>query len=220
MLPIPTIDYIPRLFKDKSDSETISLTNKMDEYILSVLEEVKGLDKLLDIEQCPAKFLDYLGYIVNAGILQGDGETTKRTKIAGAIEAHKKAGSWEYQVKLIVDSIAGYDSRIFHATDADDWIMCGDGITEEGVLWGMMEGEGEDPFGLALSGAGDELEIWGNIYIDCHYGIYTAVLTSDQIEQIVASIAEDIAPAYFKVYLGYRTSATIGFTVYTGGTIE
>jgi len=67
-------------------------------------------------------------------------------------------------------------------------------------------------------GDGTEVEIWGNIYIDLHYGIHTAVLSASQIEQIVTDISMDIVPAYVRVYLGY-VPVTGGFTIYSGGII-
>lgn len=220
MLPIPSINYIPKVFRDKGDSTTIALTDKMDEHILDWFEDIINLENLVDAEKCPAGYLGHLGYLVNAGILEGDTETSRRKKILGAIASHKRRGSWEYHAKILIDAITGCDARIFKISDSDDWILCGDGFTETGTSWAILEGGVDDPYGFSLIGEGDEIEFWGNIYIDCHYGVYTPVLTTDQITMIVESIATDVVPAYVKVYLGYMTGAGVGFTTYAGGTIS
>jgi hypothetical protein len=85
--------------------------------------------------------------------------------------------------------------------------------------WGTMGVDGiDDLLGLAIIGDGTEVEIVGNIYIDCHYGIFVSTLTAAQIIQIVDDMAIDIVPAYMRVYLGY-IDATGAFINYAGGTI-
>jgi phage tail-like protein len=218
MLPIPSINYIPKLFKDKASTQTYAFTDFLDTEFTSWFTDVKNIDQLLDVEQCPAIFLNYLGNMLNASVNTVDSERTKRQKIYEAINTHKKRGTWVNHAKLIIDSITGYDARTYKIFDSDDWVLCGDGIIEPGTSWSILGGDGTDPYGMALIGDGTEVEIWGNIYIDCHYGIYTAVLTSSQIDQIVYDISMDIVPAYVRVYLGYVPVGG-GFTVYSGGTI-
>lgn len=219
MLPIPSIDFIPKIFKDRATEDTITFTDYLDNTFLSWFTDVKNIDRLMDIDCCPEKFLTYLGNMINAGIQTVDSDRTKRQKIYQAINTHKKRGTWTNHAKIIIDAITGYDARFYKTTDADDWILCGDGDIETGVNWAILGGDGTAPYGMSLIGDGTELEIWGNIYIDCHYGIYTAVLSAAQIEQIVNDIAMDIVPAYVRVYLGYvNTSGQ--FVVYTGGTIS
>lgn len=219
MLPIPSINFIPKVFKDKNQSEMISFTNFLDSEFTDWFTAVKDIECLLDVDCCPADFLIYLGNMLAASVNTVDSERTKRQKIYEAIQTHKKRGSWTNHAKIIIDAITGYDARFYKTTDADDWILCGDGDIETGVNWAILGGDGTAPYGMSLIGDGTELEIWGNIYIDCHYGIYTAVLSAAQIEQIVNDIAMDIVPAYVRVYLGYvNTSGQ--FVVYTGGTIS
>jgi len=218
MLPLPTIDYIPKIFKDRATDETIALTDKMDEHIAELFTDVKGIANLLDVNKCPSNYLTYLGYMLNADVQTIDSDRTKRQKIYSAIQTHKRRGSWEFHAKLIVDAITGYNAVRYVITDSDDWILCGDGIVETATEWAILGGDGTSPYGFSLIGDGTEVEVWGNIYIDLHYGVYTDVLTADQIQQIVDAISEDIVPAYVRVYLGY-VPTTGGFTVYSGGII-
>lgn len=218
MLPIPTIDYIPKVFKDRATSETVSFTDEMDSHILEWFLDVKNIEQLLDVDTCPSQFLIYLGNMVNAGVQTIDSERTKRQKIFSAVQTHKRRGSWVAHAKLIIDAITGYNAVRYVITDSDDWVLCGDGELEVGTDWAILGGDGTAPYGMALIGDGTEVEIWGNIYIDLHYGVYTAVLSADQIAQIVNDIAMDIVPAYVRVYLGY-VPVSGGFTVYSGGVI-
>ena len=218
MLPIPTIDYIPKVFKDRATSETVSFTDEMDLHILEWFLDVKNIEQLLDVDTCPSQLLIYLGNMISAGAQSTDSERTKRQKIYSAVQTHKRRGSWEAHAKLIIDAITGYDARVTKISDNDDWILCGDGDLELTTMWAILGGDGTDPYGMSLIGDGTEIEVWGNVYIDCHYGVYTAVLSTAQIEQIVNDIAMDIVPAYVRVYLGYVPVGG-GFTVYSGGTI-
>jgi hypothetical protein len=218
MLPIPSIDYIPKIFKDKSSVETLALTDKIDENLLLWLQDVKDLENLLDVDRCPENFLLYLGNMLNAGATSFDSDRGKRQKIHSAVKTHKKRGSWIDHAKIVIDAVTGYSSSRFTVMDSDDWILCGDGLVETGTDWSLLGGDGTHPYGMSLLGAGDEVEIWGNVYINCHEGVYTSTLTAEQIETIVFNISDDIVPAYVRVYLGYE-EVSGGFIIYAGGTI-
>jgi hypothetical protein len=191
---------------------------KLDSIIQSIFDDVLNITNLFDIVKCPVMFLDQLGYMINAGILQTDSETTKRIKIKTAIASHKKRGSWKYHVKSIIDSITLYSAVIFRGFDSDDWIQCGDGILEVGTDWAVLGGDGTSPYGMSLIGEGTEIEIQGNIYIDCHDGVHVSTLTANQIQQIRDNISIDIVPAYMRIYLGY-VDLIGSFVVYPNGVI-
>lgn len=218
MLPLPFINYIPKLFRDNQTAETTALCDKADDNIEEWLEDAKNLQYLLDVERCPSNFLTVLGDYLSAGIKSRDSETTKRQKIYKAIVTHKYRSTWVYSAKLIIDAITGYDAAIYTASDSDDWIMTGDGIIEVGTSWALLYDGVTDPYGFSLIGAGTEIEIQGNIYIDCHDGVIGSTLTADQIADIVENIETDIVPAYMIIYLGYINSSG-QFVVYAGGTI-
>jgi phage tail-like protein len=214
MLPIPSINYIPKIYRDANQSEMIALTNKIDDYVEYLFSDAMGLTDLLDPDKCPSNFLNNLGDYINAGILNSDSETTKRIKIYEAVATHKKRGSWVNHVKIIIDAITGYDARIFRGTDFDDWILCGDGVIEAGSSFAILGGDGTAPYGMLLVGDGTEVVVKGNVYVDCHYGIYTAVLTAGQIAELILQLQNDIVPAYMNVYLGY-IDAGGAFALYT-----
>lgn len=218
LLPIPSINFFPSGY-DKTDPKLTALSDKIDSIFTAIENETFQLAWLKQPEKCPAKYLDELGYMYNAGLLQSDSDRTKRQKISSAIASHKIRGSWVNHAKIIIDAITGYSAVIFRGADADDFILCGDGVLEAGTDWAILGGDGTSPYGFSLIGSGSEVEIPGNIYINLHPGIYTAVLSSDQIAQIVLNIAMDIVPAYMIVYLGYLDS-TGSFIVYSGGTIS
>jgi hypothetical protein len=218
MLPIPFSKYIPKLFQDNATAETIALCAKADDNIEEWLADVVNLQYVLDVERCPSNFLFSLGDYLSAGLKSQDSDRTKREKIYKAIVTHKFRSTWVYSAKLIVDAITGYDARIVYATDSDDWILSGDGVLELGTSWALLYDGVTDPYGMSLIGDGTEIEIQGNIYIDCHYGVVGSTLTAAQIADIVAQIADDIVPAYMRVYLCYRDAGGI-LTVYPSGTI-
>jgi len=218
MLPVPFLSYIPKLFRDNTTAETTALCDKVDTNLEAWLADAVNMQYLLDVERCPAGFLIQLGNYLSAGIKAQDSETTKRQKIYKAIVTHKFRSTWTYSAKIIIDSITGYDARIATASDSDDWILTGDGVIEVGTSWALLYDGVTDPYGLSLIGAGTEIEIQGNIYINCHYGITASTLTAAQIADIVAQIEFDIVPAYMIIYLGYL-DGTGAFINYAGGTI-
>jgi|WetSurMetagenome_2_1015567.scaffolds.fasta_scaffold253498_2 hypothetical protein len=218
MLPIPFLKYFPKLYQN--DPKAQFLASKMDSIFTAIKNDILGLKRLNRADECPAQFLSELDFTLQANVKKGDSEYTKRKKISTAIATQKKRGTWQNDAKIRIDSITTYSSDIFRASSSDDWILCGDGVTENDQnYWASMGVDGiDDKLGIALIGDGTEIEIQGNIYINLHSGIYTAVLSAAQIAQIVDEISTDIVPAYMRIYLGYA-DITGSFNLYPGGII-
>ncbi len=214
MLPIPFIKFIPSAYRERGQTEMTALCDKADTHIELWRDDAINLKCLLDVECCPAIFLNQLGNYVNAGIRQEDSETTKRQKIYTAIQSHKARGSWVYHVKPVIDAITGYSAALVRATDEGDWILVDDGVVlDPSSYWAVMGHDGTIDMGLSIIGDFTEVEVAGNIYIDCHDGVHTAVLTAAQIAKIVFEISLDIIPAYMRIYIGY-IDATGAFIFY------
>lgn len=90
-----------------------------------------------------------------------------------------------------------------------------DGIGEYGAdMFGSQVGTiGDMQQGIDLIGAGDEIELMGNIYVD----VDNSILSYKEVEQIRESLF-DVVPAYFVVYLGYFNSNG-QFVIYQNGII-
>ena len=229
MLPYPIDKYLPEIWRlNQTDPKYTAFVNKMNSLILAWRTSILGLYFLKDPVRCPELLLDELMYYLGVEILTTDTENTKRHKAYNAISAQSTRGLWAdwthsiTYAKAIIDAITGLDGRIVHwwDSDADDWIMCGDGIVESG--WSklaILGGTGSDPFGFWEVGFGTEIVIPGNIYINCHYGINVSTLTPTQIANIVAAFQFEIAPAYFILYLGY-IDVSGNFQVYANGIIS
>lgn len=219
MIPSSSIKYFPKLYQE--DTKAIALAAFLDKYIDYWKDDVKNIKRLIRPDECPATLLDELGYFVNAGIQNIDSETAKREKIYGAIEGHKYRSTFIYDVKIKIDSITGLNSAIIsNQTNNGDWIMMtGESFEPPVTYWAtMMDNYTDIKYGLDLFGDGTEFGVWGNIYINCHVGIFVSTLTAAQIQQIRDTIIIDNLPAYFYVYLSYIN--TSGFiTVYPNGSI-
>jgi hypothetical protein len=219
-LPVPFLDNIPRIHREYSDPTTIALCDKADLSIEDWLSDLKGLQLLLNPDQCPAQFLNQLGNFINAGIVETDTDQQKRQKIYYAIVTQKKRGEWISDAKIKIDTIVMDSARLWSGVLSDDWILCGDGIVEGTTYYAALGTDGVDTgLGVSLIGDGTEMEIAGNIYIDCHQNYHTAILTAAQVAQIIYELEYDIVPAYFIIYLGYVDVSGI-FQVYSGGIIS
>jgi hypothetical protein len=218
MLPLPSINFFPKAFQD--DSKAIALGNKLDSYIALWTADILGIKTVARADMIPGSLIDELGFLLNANIMPTDTEVLKRQKVAHAIERQVIRGTWTDSAKVRIDDITGLNSAIYISALSDDWILCGDGITETSAsYWGTMGCDGiDDALGLALIGDGTEIEIQGNVYINLHVGIFVSTLTNAEILAIVADIGSDIAPAYFRIYLGYE-NALGQFELYANGTI-
>jgi hypothetical protein len=218
MLPIPSINFFPQGYQDNPTDAITALAGKIDDIFSALEQETFDLLWLKNVERCPSKYLNELGYMLNAGLQKIDTDRIKRQKIYKAIQSHKIRGSWIDHAKIIIDAITGYSAVMFVASASDDWILGGDGIIELDSPWAILESGVDDPYGMNLIGEGTEIEISGNIYINCHDGIKGSTLTSDQINNIVNQIKDDIVPAYMRIYLGYIDTDD-SFVVYTDGII-
>jgi len=221
MLPDTFLNYIPKFLKDNIDESGQALVTYMDAFQEEFYDYIREMYFFKDPLRCPTLLLDELGYWLAAGLNQTDSEATKREKIYYAVMNHKKRGTWEDDVKIRIDAITGYSATIFPSGDNDDAILLGQEATDPDYYWMTLQDNSgtDDEWGWWLVGDFTEYVVAGNVYIDCHEGVYTPVLTSDQIDQIVAEIETDVVPAYYAVYLGYiNTSGQ--FVVYAGGVIS
>lgn len=221
MLPESFLDFIPKFLKDNIDAGGEALVTYMDELQDEFYGYIREMYFFKDALRSPDIFLDELGYWLSAGLKQDDSEATKREKIYYAVMNHKNRGTWEDDAKIRIDSITGYSAAIFRAGDNDDGILLGQEATDPDFYWMTFQDNSgtDDDWGWWLVGDFTEYVIAGNVYIDCHEGVTTPVLTSDEIQKIVDEISEDVVPAYYAVYLGYVNS--IGqFIKYAGGVID
>jgi len=215
-LPIPFIDFIPKVYKDNSKDSTIALTNKVDTHLTEWLNDIIQLAWLRDPFKINVLFLETLGNMLNAGLVSTDTEAQKRNKIALAVQGHKLRGSFELDAKPKIDAIAGGDSQISRSFDKDDWILVGDGLTPTAFYWAALGVDGlDDELGISLIGEGTEIEVGGNIYID----VDNSGLSTAEVDQIVLELSLDIVPAYFIVNIGYL-DGTGAFIIYAGGVIS
>jgi len=217
MIPTPSINYIPRLMSDNIDPAGTALTNKLDTHLESLLSDVIGLGYLLSPDRCPDAALDQFGYFLNADITQQDTNQQKRQKIYGAIATHKKRGEWANDVKIKIDFLVGDNAVIYRAIQVGDPIFCGDIDNGDFSSFNWMLFGGGDATSaenaIDFVGDGTEIEIPGNIFIDCHSTIHVSTLTAEQLAQIVNYIMDSI-PVYYRINLGY-TDGTGAFNIYT-----
>lgn len=222
MVPYPIDKHIPKILKEYMTTKGQAFVDKHNEYLLAWIEELKEMYFLNKLpERVPVQFLSELSALLNAGVLQTDSETTKRKKLYYAISTHKKRGTWEDDAKIRMDNITGYSASIFTVQNSDDSIEMGQIASEDATFyWSTEQGNdgSDDELGTWEVGDFTEYVVAGNIYIDCHEGVTTAVLSASIITQLVTELSSDIVPAYMAVYLGY-VNATGQFIVYSGGII-
>jgi phage tail-like protein len=196
MIPTEIIDFIPAYFN--RDAKLTAFANKVDSILAYLKSDTLGLNTLIDPMRIHSGLLENLGFFLNAGLNPEDSEAEKRYKIAKAVETHKKRGSFNDDAKLKIDLIAGGNSSIIRSFDKDDWILVGDGNESSAYYWAVMGCDGIDGQGISLIGAGNEIEVAGNIYID----VDNAALGAADQESIRLAML-DIVPAYFAVHFGY-----------------
>ena len=220
MLPVTIKDTIPKLHRDSLGSSGNAFVNKFDSILTSLKSDIKRLGHLRNLEKIEPALINELGFLLAAGFKQTDTIQLKRQKLETAVRTHKIRGRFSVHVKILIDNITGLDAVIIKSIGTDDWIMTGDGTTPASFFWGTMGGDGIDNnLGLALIGAGTEIEIQGNIFINAHDGITVSTLTTAQVDQIVSELKDDIAPPYFVVHIGFINSIGI-FEDYPGGVIQ
>jgi hypothetical protein len=214
MFPIPFKQHVPKNLQNSYDDDpkAVPFCDKVDSILEDIKADIIGLQYLKSAERCPAQFLSDLGDMFAAGLLPTDNETQKRIKIYNAIQRNTHIGSWQDDAKLIVDLICGGDSSIITDYFTGDWIMWGGEAADLDDYTGTMGTDGiDDDLGLDLFGAFDECGIAGIIWIDTD----NDSLTADQINQLIINLDNTVAPAYFRVVLGYIDSITGFFETYT-----
>lgn len=221
MLPLPIENYIPKLLTDNIDDRGQAFIDKINSLIINILDDIMEMQYFKLPERCPSVFIDELGYLLNAGIINTDTDRIKRNKIKNAVRSHRNRGLWQDDAKLRIDNITGYSAKIFRSIDSDDSILMAKQAADPDRYWMTLSAKdgSDDNLGIWLIGDFTEYVIAGNISIDCHDGIHTAVLTAAQIFQIKVEIQDDVVPAYCAVYLGY-VNASGQFIVYSGGIIN
>jgi len=223
MLPLPFIDHISVLLKNDISYKGQAFIDKVDALLSEVSADILEEYFLKSPLRIPATFLIESDYLLKAEIKNKDSELTQRLKIRDAVQGHKERSLWLTDVKPRIDAITGLDAVLYRLTDEqhDDWLLIGDEYTCPSSYYNTSLGydDIDDYLGISLLGKGDEGEIAGNVYINCHEGIYTPVLTSAQILQIVEDFDKDICPAYFRIFLGYVNTSDV-FIIYIDGVIE
>jgi len=205
--PIPEsmIAVFPDAAQKNPDAAWVALASKMDSIFGGVLTEVKLAERMHLAYQAPASVLDELGYMVGAGITQGDSDSQKRKKIWGAVPSQKSRGQWIASAKPIIDIITGYSASLFSGYD-DFWpVRLGGDIAYGYDKWANRgSGAVAAYVGMVRTGDGDEPIVGGNVYIDLGNGAISAAV----IQQVKDAIATDIVPAYYRVVLGYISSGS------------
>lgn len=224
MIPSDITEILPVLLK--KDLENNQSGQALVDYINNNISEIRAeIDEMFYFNEpvrTPAQFLYLLDQWLQAGITNTDNDYTKRYKIEHAIETHKLRGTWQDHAKIIIDAITGYSAAIITTIDSEDCIEMGGLSTEPDYYWSTERGDDtmDDELGTWEVGLMTEPCVAGNIYIDCHEGVYGSTLSTAEIEQIVEALEDDVSPAYIRIYLCYLTSSSGGINIYTGGVIE
>lgn len=124
LLPIPTINHIPPYNRAEH------LCNKMDKIFSEVQGEIVGLKHITDPFACKSVVLDTFGQMFDANMRKTNSEDVKRHRINSAIEDNKLFGTW-LQVKNLIDSICGGNSKLAFQEPDDIWVLMGDEQTQE-----------------------------------------------------------------------------------------
>jgi hypothetical protein len=198
MFPTPFEKYIPQHWTRTQD--VLAFAAQVDKMITDTENEIFGLADLLNPEKCPARFLDYLGYWINAGLNAQDTETQKRIKIVTAVAGHKIRGSFNFDAKPKIDAIAGGDSKIITQNSGPGWMLVTDETSRTIDQCILLT----DNDGFLLFTAGDILGYPWNVFID----VDNPALSAEDQERIRLDM-EDIVPAYYIVHFGYVDGAGI-----------
>lgn len=220
MLPIPFIDFIPKLMREHISDSGQAFTDEMDSIMTDLKNDILNLQRNRRIAQIPNLFLDELGFLLEAGLTNSDSAQTKREKLKDAVPAHKRRGRFDADVKPKIDAITGLSSDIISSIDSGDWIWLGntgdDILDKKWGVWGGTTGGCMNDFGLDWIGSGNDLEIAGNILIDL--GGDAGNPTAETIAKVVEEMEIDIAPAYMQIFLGFL-DVDDNFITYPGGIV-
>jgi hypothetical protein len=225
LLPYPSSKYLPKLMVDNQDEGIIALCEKMDSDLLAFRDLIIGLFYIKDPARMPSTLLSVMADMIGVTFYRYDTEQTKRAKLYAAVASHKLRGLWEAQVKIIFDSIAGYDAQLINTPSykkaANLWVEC-DGVVNVGTHWapeGVGVVAGYLGFEEITPGGSYTLGIPGSIWIDCHHGVVGPVLTAETLSQLVLFLTQDAIPAYMQGYLAYYDASGL-VQVYPGGIIN
>jgi len=216
ILPKPSIDYFPKVARDNTDAGWIALSNKIDELCRRWELSTLSMEDFRDPVKIRPDLIIELGILLSAGIDLGDDERTRREKVSNAIDEHKKRGSFTLQAKPVIDAITGFSSSLFNDSEQfGDWIHFDDTIHDTAFKWGVWDaGITGDDFGQVLFVDGTENQLAGVVYID----LGDAGIPAGTIDDVVEALENDIAPAYFVIFLGSVTGGI--FTKYPNGEIS
>lgn len=215
VIPVPSLDNFPKVYRDNPDTGVLALSAKIDTLVTRWNLKIGDMMFLESPDRCPAQFVRELGELVSAGIYQEDTETQAREKVSRAIASHKVRGSWLYNAKLVIDIITGYSSSIYEKLgNSGQWVWYVDsGRLDRSYKWAIFDGGNATSFGLTFIGGYDEVELAGLVYID----LGSSTIPYATIEQIKRNLS-DVVPAYFIIKLGYTTGTV--FTTYPNGVIS
>lgn len=218
ILPIPFESHVPVLLKDNlaNDAAGTALVNKADDHIQEWADDSLELYYLKWPERCPSSLIPILGAYLAAGINAEDTDRERRKKIYNAIESHKNRSLWDTNAKGIIDAIAGGNSALVQTYFEAGWILyAGESSDPSDYATTLGEDGVDGDLGIDLIGTWDETDIAGVVWID----VDNDSLTTAEVKRIVNSMKTDVAPAYFKVVLGYIDSISGFFTPYVNGTM-
>lgn len=200
MLPISFIKYLPDPLFENIDDAGQDLIDFIDNFMIEILDSILGIWYFSQPEQTAQITIEHWEQYLNIVNRSSKTIRQKRQQIQSAVAGHKKRGLWQDSVKIIIDIIAGGDSQILSDGTGSDWILTGDGRTPDTYYWATFGVDGiDEELGMDFIGEGTEVEIAGNIYID----VDNNALTTEQISQLVAELSTDVAPAYYRLFLGY-----------------
>lgn len=118
LLPIPFLDNVPSVMRkeilQEGSIDGKAFCDYMDEFISSCDDLVRSFGHILSAERCPVQFLEELGYLLNAGIVPTDTESSKRNKIYSAVSSRLNPGSFENYIKALIDGATGFSSSIWN----------------------------------------------------------------------------------------------------------
>jgi hypothetical protein len=187
LLPLPTKDYgIPKILNENIDAGGTVLCNKIDYIFETIEDETINLQDLHDIDKCPDKYLNYLGYTFAADLQDNDTSLQKRIKILNAIETHKKRFTWTDDYKQKIYLITGVYPDLYNFFH----------VLAIGVGGVGIKGYRQGAYGVIYN----DPTLYNCIFIDTH--IVPGMAIYDQIDVLL----KNDLPAYLVIKIGYISS--------------
>jgi hypothetical protein len=137
MLPKDIFKYLPDPLAENIDANGQALVDYLNQFCIDTKNDILSIWYMKHTEQTKPITLDKWGDYLEAGILNEDTDRQKRQKIIDAIQGHKLRGTWLYDIKIVIDSITGKDSKLVENTtifEEDDSIIVGDNSTENSLF--------------------------------------------------------------------------------------